>query len=113
MKPKLLDLFCGAGVDIQPYAMVEYIYAKIRRIALPRLWKGSQGSNEERDSHKPSVPSLRGKASGYSETEQLGKPRASSSMAWWHPYRIKWLSFDSSPVRQPLSYDGRWQGASI
>ena len=122
-RPRLLDLFSGAGgaamgyhragSDNMPYSVVLYMYGKIQRFTLLRLWQNPQGSNQEWGTNKFALSSMRSKTSGNRKTQQLGKERKPSTLERWHTFRAKWLSFNSCPIRQPLPFNGRCQGESI
>jgi hypothetical protein len=123
IKPRLLDLFCGAGgagmgyyragFDNMPYVMVEYIYGKIRRNSLCGLWQNPQGANQKWSTDKSTMSSVRSQTSCGSETRQLGKKGITSTLERWNSFRTKWLSFNSCPVNQPLPFNGRYQGEGI
>jgi hypothetical protein len=113
-KPRLLDLFCGAGgIDIMPYAMVRYIHGKMRRIILFRLWQSSQGSNSEWGTNKSALPPMRSQTPSVSETEQLEEKGITSTLERWYSLRTKRLSLYCCSPRQPIPFNGRWQGESI
>lgn len=128
MKPKLLDLFCGAGgaavgyaragfevegVDIKPQPMVEYMYGKIRRYTMLRLRENAPCANTEGAANQSSMPPLRSETSRYCQAELMGKPGTPSPVAWWNSYRRKWLSEYCSPFGQSVVSNGRREGTSI
>lgn len=105
-RPRLLDLFCGAGgaamgyyraafqvivLDIQPQAVVECLYGKIRRQVMRRLRKGSPCPDTPWQATQPTMPSLRCQAPREHSTRQLGKQGGASALEGRDSCRRQWL----------------------
>lgn len=127
MKPRLLDLFCGAGgaamgyhragfevvgVDIKPH-VVECLHAEIRRTTLFGLRQGPRCAVARRAADKPSLSPVRCQASCCEQAAELGQPRKAPTVEGWKPCDGRWVSAGGDTSRQPVLANGGRTGAGV